>query len=417
MNRLLVLLYGKKIGTLDQEEDGSLLFQYDRHWLKKGAIPLSRSLPLRPDPFKGDEVRPYFEGLLPAGNLRHLVEKNCRVKEGDVFNLLRCIGGECAGAVSVQAERKGPVLRRPRKVIRLAGEGLAAVVASLPKYPLLAGKSGVRLSISGTRNKLPVVLRGADTFLPSETLRSTHFLKIGVVFPFFRLLEGEAFCSDLAAAVGLKVAPAKTRMIGETRCLEVERYDRCGPNGTTVWWHQEDFHQALGMLPEAKYKAESAPPAQTCVNMIREWSTCPALDLLAFLDGLVFGALIGRIRPRGAGFSFIYRDGERRLAPSYDWDDGITNGTLMEFYRRSKDSGGADPESLTESCWRTLADECRLSWPWLRERILRLCAKAVKALGDPQGLRGRHINTLVTKAADIIQERADTLHRNLLSGG
>ena len=52
--------------------------------------------------------------------------------------------------------------------------GLAAGVAA---PPLLAGKDGLRLSLAGTQDKLPVVFDGARIGLPLNGTPSSHILK------------------------------------------------------------------------------------------------------------------------------------------------------------------------------------------------------------------------------------------------
>ena len=60
-----VWMQGELVGRLDQDA-GRLVFTYDPGWLgKPNALPLSASLPLRPEPFDDRAARPFFAGLLP----------------------------------------------------------------------------------------------------------------------------------------------------------------------------------------------------------------------------------------------------------------------------------------------------------------------------------------------------------------
>ena len=102
MNRILeVWLLGQSIGQLIQA-DGRLSFSYSPRWLQSpSAQPLSRSLPLRPEPFDDKATRPFFAGLLPEGDKRKLVAMALQVSPQNDYALLNGIGGECAGAVTL----------------------------------------------------------------------------------------------------------------------------------------------------------------------------------------------------------------------------------------------------------------------------------------------------------------------------
>jgi serine/threonine-protein kinase HipA len=61
-----VYLLGETVGTLEQDEQGSMGFTYSPAWLvQTGAIPLSHSLPLREERFGRNESRGFFAGILP----------------------------------------------------------------------------------------------------------------------------------------------------------------------------------------------------------------------------------------------------------------------------------------------------------------------------------------------------------------
>jgi serine/threonine-protein kinase HipA len=69
----------------------------------------------------------------------------------------------------------------------------------------------------------------------------------------------EALCMKLAAKARLLTASVDTFRVNDVDCLTVERYDRINrpvPSGEPLLEriHQEDFCQALGMVPEHKYQ-------------------------------------------------------------------------------------------------------------------------------------------------------------------
>ena len=108
-----------------------------------------------------------------------------------------------------------------------------------------------------------------------------------------------------------------------TRILDVyfnvERYDRIqDKNGVIKRLHQEDFCQALGIMPELKYEREGGPSVAKCLELLQTYSAKPAADHLAFIKRLIFNYLIGNADAHAKNFSFLYKDQAPTLAPAYD---------------------------------------------------------------------------------------------------
>ena len=63
---LRVLLNNRLVGHLTKAPDGAVSFVYDSDWLDwEHALPVSLSLPLREDAYRGDRVSAVFDNLLP----------------------------------------------------------------------------------------------------------------------------------------------------------------------------------------------------------------------------------------------------------------------------------------------------------------------------------------------------------------
>jgi serine/threonine-protein kinase HipA len=100
-----VWLFDQRVGTLSLV-GGRLRFQYSPEALAQPvALALSQSLPLGPEPFDDHQCRAFFAGLLPEGNLRRLIARQCQVSSWNDFALLNAIGGECAGAITFLSGR------------------------------------------------------------------------------------------------------------------------------------------------------------------------------------------------------------------------------------------------------------------------------------------------------------------------
>jgi serine/threonine-protein kinase HipA len=413
MRRLIVYMNGERAGTLDEDDSGLLEFRYAPEWTDRpDAMPLSRSLPLQSEPFLGKHARPFFAGILPDEGPRQQIAAIFGISERNDFAMLERIGGECAGAISLLPEDAPPPIVSETRVRALSEKELRNIVAELPRRPLMAGRDGLRLSLAGAQPKLPVLIRDADIALPLGNTPSTHIIK-----PEPERVPGlvatEFLCMTLAGAVGLIVPPVSIRPVGNKPCIVVGRYDRnIGADGSVTRVHQEDFCQALGFPPERKYQQEGGPLLRDCIGLLREWSTIAALDIRDFLDGLIFNVLIGNADAHGKNYSILYRGTERRLAPFYDlvctlaWPE-LSKTPAMKIGK------SASIEKITPAHWQKMAQESRVGWPMLRERIADLCGKVVDRLQNKDLLAAANDLTTAERVAGIIQERAASLLRSL----
>jgi serine/threonine-protein kinase HipA len=257
-----------------------------------------------------------------------------------------------------------------------------------------------------------VVLRGGTVELPLGNTPSTHILKPEPErFP--GLVVNETLCMTLARKVGLNVPPVSTRLIADRPCILVQRYDRdTRPDSTVLRVHQEDFCQAIGIPPEQKYQQEGGPLLRDCVALPREWSTIPALDLPAFLDGVIFNVLIGNADAHGKNYSILYRQNQRRLAPLYDlvctlaWPE-LSKTPAMKI-------GKSDSiETITPDHWQKMAAETHASWPLLRERIQYLSMRTMDALANDDLRAAANDTATFEKVRSLIGERASWFHRTV----
>ncbi|RMX14931.1 type II toxin-antitoxin system HipA family toxin [Vandammella animalimorsus] len=318
-HELQVWLFEQHIGTLTLS-DARLGFRYATAWLSRpDATALSASLPLQAQAFDDRQTRPFFAGLLPEGQLRQLLAQRLQISGQNDFALLQHIGGECAGAVSfLEPGQALPATTLAHEAQWLHEDELLALLDELPRRPMLAGKDGLRLSLAGAQDKLPVVFDGARIGLPLGGAPSTHILK-----PAIHAIEAsvlnEGFCMALAEAMQLQPARASIQRAQGRAFLLVERYDR-RPDAQGRWQrlHQEDFCQALGVAPETKYQNEGGPDLPLCFALLRRATRPSAPQVLRLLDGVIFNALIGNHDAHAKNFSLLYAGDSPVLAPFYD---------------------------------------------------------------------------------------------------
>ncbi len=318
-----VYLHGALAGTLERLSQARLRFAYDDAWVSGGQPPLSLSLPVRAEPYDHEQCAPFFEGLLPEGDFLKAIARTLHVSAGNSFQLLTELGGECAGAISV-APAGGPEPGSDPRAPRWLSEAeLGTLLADLPRRPLIAAidqeadGGGFRLSLAGAQNKIGVLSAGERVGLSYGKPPTTAILKAPIP-QVSESVANEAFCMSLAGHVGLDVAAARPRSAAGQEYLLVHRYDRGAelPDGRI---HQEDFCQALGLVPAVKYENEGGPTVADCARLIRRHCSAPARDITAFLDALLLNFAIANHDGHSKNYSLLLDGPESiRLAPLYD---------------------------------------------------------------------------------------------------
>lgn len=106
--KAIIRLDGRRVGTLTETETGSR-FVYDAAWLRtRDAVPVSLTMPLRPEPYESKGLLPFFENLLPEGWLLELSTAKLKIPKDDAFGLLLATCADCVGAVEVLPAGESP---------------------------------------------------------------------------------------------------------------------------------------------------------------------------------------------------------------------------------------------------------------------------------------------------------------------
>lgn len=397
-------------GTLGIDRHGELGFAYDKGWLDNPALPpLSQSLPKRAEAFSRREARPFFAGLLPEEAQREVIARALGISQANDFRLLEALGGDVAGALMLWPEGEAP----PSPDVSttefhvLDDAELIDILDTLPKRPMLAGRDGLRLSLAGAQQKLPVVVREGRIGLPKPGQPTTHILK-PPIRRFSGTTENEAFAMKLAAAVGLRVASVEPRLIGERSFLLVERYDRAiGADGRVRRLHQEDFCQALGIPPEQKYASEGGPVFKACFELVRRACTTPAPAVLRLLDAAIFNVILGNADAHGKNFSLLYTGQAVEFAPLYDLLCTIAYPELSAKFSMRIDKR-ATLEEFRPDTWEAFVHDIGIGVPYTRRRVRELAETMVRyAPPIAADLARTGLNAAALSAyADIVQKRA-----------
>lgn len=407
-----VYLADRLVGRLVQEDTGQLQFAYDAGWLQAAdARPISQSLPLRAEPFGHRECRPFFSGLLPEAEKREVIARVLGVTPRNDFILLDRLGGECAGAITfVHAGEEPPRPPTTADYRPLSEEELARILCSLPERPLLAGEEGVRLSLAGAQDKLPVLVVDDAVALPLHGAPSSHIVKPQIRC-FQDTVQNEAFCLMLADRLDLHVIPAEVRRAKDESFLLVGRYDRIRTaDGGLQRLHQEDFCQALGVPPELKYQNEGGPSLADCFKLVRRSCSRPAVDLIRLLDYVIFNFLIGNHDAHGKNYSIVYGDRGVELAPLYDV---VSTAAYPDLSSRlaMKIGDKYQPDDVLPRHWDRFARDTGFAPPMVRRRVLDLAARVTKASHEAAATLDRqgHGSPIIARIIETVDARGAKL--------
>lgn len=324
---LRILLNNRLVGQLVKEAGGAVLFRYDESWLAwSNAIPLSLSLPLREDAYRGERVIAVCENLRPdSEGIRRRVAERVGAAGTDAYSLLSRIGRDCVGALQFVPE---DVVVKTDDALQgepLSEAAVELLLKNLSRAPLGLGQDqDFRISVAGAQEKTALLYHRGKWLMPHGTTPTTHILKpqIGTVpngIDLSNSVENEFYCLKFMAAFGLPVCSAEIRVFGSTKALVVERFDRkWTDDGRLLRLPQEDCCQALACPPSRKYQSHGGPGLSDLLKLVKA-SDSPAEDQQQLLKSQVLFWLLGATDGHAKNFSvFLGRSGRFKLTPIYD---------------------------------------------------------------------------------------------------
>jgi len=371
------------VGVLHADRNDRMEFRYDPGWLHNpAAFPVSLSLPLRLEPY-GDVAHSFFANLLPEADVRARLCERLKVTPGNDFELLRLIGGECAGGLTLSQEMPAAVVTaasyRPleREQLRRWSQAGASDV-----FSSTVGRDGVRLSLAGAQDKLPVRVDGAAVSVPLGPAPSTHLLKFGSA-RFKYLPENECLMALVAERLALPIPATELWKIdGGGGILVVERYDRRRDAALIERLHQEDFCQALGRSPLRKYQKEGGPRPGDVAEILRLHGSLPSEDLRLVVRWGLFNWLFGTCDAHAKNISLVV-DPIRgiRLAPFYDL---VCTRVYKSLDRHLAMSVGEqfDPDLVLRRDLEAHARELHVGTQLVRETVAELLATGKQRLAE-----------------------------------
>jgi serine/threonine-protein kinase HipA len=393
-------------------EDGPVL-RYEPEWLTAAdAFPVSSRMPLTASEIPRETLLPWLQNLLPESEPLTMVGRSLGVARDDILGLLAYTGRDTAGALTIGGT---PSTETPGYRPVPDTMALERIIDELPAKPFLAGEEGVSMSLAGAQDKLPVAVVDGQIAIPLHGAASTHILK-----PDNPRLDGsvqnEALCLTLARDCGLSVAPATTGIAGKRSYLLVDRYDRFQTDGVWHRRHQEDFCQALGRPPSAKYQHNQAgvpgPSLRDFFGLTRTLMT--GADTLRLLDAVIFNVVTGNVDSHAKNYSMLIDPAGYRLAPLYDLMCGaVWSGITLNHAQSIGDQRRG--LHIHRRHWQRMAEACGLNGTATARRVIRMAdlvlSRLDTAIAAVEALpAGGH--RILGSARDEIRKLCVTIRRN-----
>lgn len=308
--RLKVFHEGNHIGNLDTTARKGIEFSYT----PDAVAPISISMPDLNRVYSEKECLPFFEGLLPEGEIRRQIAEFAHVPATSVMKLLGRYGADIAGALVITDSETDSDDSSGYEPLS-AGE-ISRRISQKSRIPMIVSGERIRLSLAGAENKIPVLYKDGEFLLPFGKAASSHIIKATDEF-----VENEYICNRLAFHSGLGVPEMEIVEFEGKQALLIRRFDRTiDSDGTVCRLHQEDFCQALGFMSGNKYEENGGPGLQASMQLIRNYSDDPVADSGRFNEMAVFNYMIGNCDAHAKNFSMLYDRNLKRkhLAPFYD---------------------------------------------------------------------------------------------------
>jgi serine/threonine-protein kinase HipA len=460
MDELLVFMDGRLMGSLIQKL-GRLAFTYSDDWRgADGAYPLSTSMPLVSKDHGHKEVTAFLWGLLPDNEqVLQRWARRFQVSPRNPFALLGHVGEDCAGAVQFVRKDRVPAFLEEtgdNAVEWLTEKEIGRRLTAL-KQDAGAGRTPRdtgQFSLAGAQPKTALYYDGEKWGIPHGRMPTTHILK-PPTDEFDGFAENEHMCLQLAAALGLQTARSTVRTFDGATAIVIERYDRrrvtdivadrlraaeeaelyarkamdagdvvfadrlflqasnLKEQGRALYEtspvpvlraHQEDFCQALSILPVNKYQNQGGPGPTEMIAHLRTHAADPedsARDVLRLVDAQIFNWLIGGTDAHGKNYSILIGAvGRIRLAPLYDIASILAypDHDLRKINLAMKIGDEYRLSKITGSEWLKFAATNKLENDLVLERIRSLGNALPDALNDTiKNMRSQKLNHRILK--------------------
>ena len=204
-----------------------------------------------------------------------------------------------------------------------------------------------------------------------------------------------------------------TGRAGKRAYLLVKRFDRTEVRGRWRRLHQEDFCQALGKTPSAKYEANQTgirgPALKDMFELTRR--NMPSMDIVQLVDMVLFNVLACNTDAHGKNYGIMIRGSGASIAPMYD----VMCGEVWENVTKNlaqKIAGKSRGDHLNGRDWHQFALECGLNPKQVLDRVRTLARSALaeaEAAASEVAAMPAGMDEVLVQTRQAVEERARAL--------
>lgn len=322
-----IYLKSNLVGSLIEQTTGAMEFKYNDKWLQSPkSMPISQSLPLSTQIYRGDEVKSFFNNLLPdSDQVRKKMAERLGAESSSDFDILNAIGKDCVGAFQFLPQNSPPPKNEEVTGKKISPTVIANILKNLPVMPLGNDPAmDFRLSIAGQQDKTALLKQNSSWYIPKGVTPTSHILKVAMGelpsgIDLSTSIENEWLCLQIIRRLGLDVTEAKIKTFKDQKCLLVTRFDRnwIEENKILERIPQEDLCQALGYSSTKKYESDGGPGITEIMGFLLA-SDDPKKDRQSFLRTQIAFCLLGATDGHAKNFSIFHTQSGFHLTPLYD---------------------------------------------------------------------------------------------------
>jgi serine/threonine-protein kinase HipA len=399
MNRpdRLDVYYGTElVGTI--HDTSPVAFEYAPSWLERPERMTVAAIALQPGRNESAAVQAFFENLLPEGELRHYLAE--QRKASTLFSLLLEVAGDTAGGFLIVPGGQHP---GPATYEATTWEAMAALLGKKSASAIDLQGGDARISLAGAQDKTGIaIFDDGLPRLPKGTSPSTHILKPNIkrLAKVWQSAANETIVMRAAANCGLPTAEVFYEP--HTESCVVRRFDRLvRPDGTLARLVQYDLCQLAGTVSERKYEKEGGPGLATCAELIRRYSTQPAVDLRHFVGWIFFNLYAGNNDSHAKNLSIYNLPGKGvMLTPFYDlMCTRMYPGLSQDFAFAI--GGDYKPASLTKAHLTPLAQQLGMRPQFIAQRAADLARRMPDAFDQAV----KELKPALPRSARILADR------------
>lgn len=333
MATLDVYMNSYLVGQFSKSATGAHRFSYHSSWLAlPHSRPISLSMPLRRQPYTGDEAYNFFDNLLPDNpEIRARVVARYGSASTQPFDLLASIGRDSVGALQLLPQGSVPPdVRRIdyRPLTETEVENILNGYRAGAPLGMLQEEQDFRISIAGAQEKTALLDYQDQWCLPLNATPTTDIIKLPIghiqshsfTIDLSESVENELLCTLIAREFGLPVPDCQIMHAGQVKALAVKRFDRqFAADGSWIMrLPQEDFCQVLNVPAARKYESHGGPGIKAIMDYLLG-SLRSNEDRYQFMQIQVLFWLLAATDGHAKNFSvFIRPDGAFCLTPFYD---------------------------------------------------------------------------------------------------